>query len=230
MCEWLELARASTREGDELRLRRREAEFEIRFNGWELVSTRSSRSEEMLATLVCRSLTRARSRMLIGGLGMGFTVRAALDALGPEASITVCELIPAIIDWNRTLIADLARRPLDDGRVTVVNCDVVEILASRQRVFDAVLLDVDNGPEAVLYQSNQRLYSVSGLELIKRSLGSHGTVGIWSADVSSKFEKAMDAAEMTWKRTPVDARGGTTGPDHTIYIAQAAANGDQTSD
>src|SRR5208282_1670370 len=123
-----------------------------------------------------------------------------------------------IIDWNRTLIADLARRPLEDGRVTVVNRDVVEILASRHRDFDAVVLDVDNGPEAVLYRSNQRLYGVSGLALIKDSLAPHGIVGVWSADVSSKFETAMDAADMTWERTPVDARGGTTGPDHMIYL------------
>jgi spermidine synthase len=108
MSAWIELAQAFTPTGDELRLRRRDREFEIRFNGWELISSRGARSEMTLATLVCRSLTQPRPQVLVGGLGMGYTVRAALDALGGDAVVVVAELIADLVGWNRTLIADLA--------------------------------------------------------------------------------------------------------------------------
>jgi spermidine synthase len=216
MGAWIELARAFTPRGDELTLRRRDREFEIRFNGWELMSSRGARSEMMLATLVCRSLTEPRPQVLVGGLGLGYTVRAALDALGGGAVVVVAELIPAIVDWNRTLVADIAGRPLEDSRVTVVNDDVVEIIRSRKLAFDAILLDVDNGPDAVMYASNQILYSHVGLDLIKRSLNAGGVLAVWSADNSAKFEQTMDVARMKWRRVPIDARGGNAGPDHAI--------------
>ena len=222
MGAWIELARAFTPAGDELTLRRRDREFEIRFNGWELMSSRGARSEIMLATLACRSLTQPSPQVLVGGLGMGYTVRAALDALGGGAVVVVAELIPELVDWNRTLIADIAGRPLEDSRVTVVNDDVVEVIRSRKRVFDAILLDVDNGPEAVLYASNQILYSRVGLDLIKQSLNAGGVLAVWSADNSAKFEQTMDVARMKWRRVPIDARGGTAGPDHAIYLARAS--------
>ena len=222
MSAWIELAQAFTPTGDELRLRRRDREFEIRFNGWELISSRGARSEMTLATLVCRSLTQPRPQVLVGGLGMGYTVRAALDALGGDAVVVVAELIAELVDWNRTLIADLAGRPLEDSRVTVVNNDVVNVIRSRKHVFDAILLDVDNGPDAVLYPSNQILYSRVGLDLIKESLNAGGVLAVWSADNSAKFEQTMDAARMKWRRVPIDARGGNAGPDHAIYLARAS--------
>jgi len=222
MNAWIELAQAVTPTGDELRLRRRDQEFEIRFNGWELMSSRGARSEMTLATLACRSLTQPRPQVLVGGLGMGYTVRAALDALGGDAIVVVAELIAELIDWNRTLIADLAGRPLEDSRVTVVNDDVVDVIRSRKHLFDAILLDVDNGPDAVLYASNQILYRRAGLELIKKSLNAGGVLAVWSADNSARFEQTLDAARMKWRRVPIDARGGKAGPDHAIYVARAS--------
>ena len=222
MNAWIELAQAVTPTGDELRLRRRDQEFEIRFNGWELMSSRGARSEMTLATLACRSLTQPRPQVLVGGLGMGYTVRAALDALGGDAVVVVAELIAELIDWNRTLIADLAGRPLEDSRVTVVNDDVVDVIRSRKHLFDAILLDVDNGPDAVLYASNQILYRRAGLELIKKSLNAGGVLAVWSADNSARFEQTMDAARMKWRCVPIDARGGKAGPDHAIYVARAS--------
>jgi spermidine synthase len=109
----VDLARASTPEGDELTLRQRDDEFEIRFNGWEVMSSRGSLSEETLARLVCEGLGRRSARILIGGLGMGYTVRAALNAANPDSRVTVSELVPAVIDWNRGPLASLARRPLE---------------------------------------------------------------------------------------------------------------------
>ena len=119
---------------------------------------------------------------LIGGLGMGYTVRAALDAASPYSRVFVSELVPAVIDWNRGPLASLARHPLEDRRVAVRSGSVIDILSASQHCFDGIILDVDNGPEAVLYQPNRFLYSAEGLELVKGALGVDGTLGVWSAD------------------------------------------------
>jgi len=129
MDQWIELARAATPEGDELALRRRGDAFEIRFNGWELMSSRMSRSEEALARLVCADLKRPPQTLLIGGLGMGYTLRAALDLAAPKARVVVAELVPAVVDWARGPLADLAGRPLDDPRVEIRIGAVADILA-----------------------------------------------------------------------------------------------------
>jgi len=215
------LARAFTPEGDELTLRQRDEEFEIRFNGWEVMSSRGSLSEETLARLVCEGLGPRSSRILIGGLGMGYTVRAALDSARPDSRVIVSELVPAVIDWNRGPLASLARRPLEDRRVEVHSGSVIDILSVSQRSFDGIILDVDNGPEAVLYQPNRFLYSAGGLELAKGALAMDGTLGVWSADRSIAFENALSDAGFKWRRVAVDARGNDGGPEHTIYIARA---------
>lgn len=147
MVNLVDLARAFTPEDDELTLRQREEEFEIRFNGWEVMSNRGSLSEKTLARLVCEGLGRRSARILIGGLGMGYTVRAALDAASPDSRVIVSELVPAVIDWNRGPLANLARRPLEDRRVEVRSGSVIDILSVSQHSFDGIILDVDNGPE-----------------------------------------------------------------------------------
>jgi spermidine synthase len=220
MVNLVDIARAFTPEGDELTLRQRDEEFEIRFNGWEVMSNRGSLSEETLAQLVCEGLGRRSARILIGGLGMGYTVRAALDAAGPDSRVIVSELVPAVIDWNRGPLANLARRPLEDRRVKVHSGSVIDILSVSEHHFDGIILDVDNGPEAVLYQPNRFLYSAGGLELVKAALAADGRLGVWSADRSTSFENTLSDAGFNWRRVAVDARGNDGGPEHTIYLVR----------
>ncbi len=150
---------------------------------------------------------------------MGFTLRAALDALPGSARVVVAELVPDIIEWNRGLLATLAGRPLDDVRVEVHCGDVFEVL-DRGR-FDAILLDIDNGPAMPIYRDAPRVYESVGLTLARNSLTADGTLAIWSADTSEKFEAAMTACGLAWRSVDVLARD--EGPFHTIYLARRNA-------
>ena len=220
MDHWVELGRAQTSEGDELILRQRDQEFEIRFNGWQVMSSRSSLSEKALARLVFEDLGRTSPLVLIGGLGMGYSVRATLDAVGPEARVIVSELVLEVVDWNRGPLAGLACRPLDDSRVEVRSGSIVDILSACEQSFDAILLDVDNGPDAILYEPNRFLYLAEGLKLIKDALTLGGVLGVWSADCSLGFENALEMAGMRWRRVIVDACSHGNGREHTIYLAR----------
>ena len=221
MTPWTEVARARMPGGETLALRRSGENFEIRCNGWELMSNRAPRSEEAIARLACSDLPDA-PRVLIGGLGMGFSLRAALDALPSSACVIVAELVPDIIVWNRGPLAALAGRPLDDARVCVHCGDVVGLLVGR---FDAIVLDLDNGPATPIYENTTRLYQRDGLELLRRSLigaGSltvAGTLTVWSADRSEAFEAALTESGFTWRASEVSARGDD-GPWHVIYLAR----------
>ncbi len=216
---WQELARAETEDGDTIVLRQRGDVFDIRFNGWELMSNRNSVSEATLARVVCNRVRRASPRILIGGLGMGFTLRAVLDTVGREARITVCELLNDVIGWNRGVLAPLAAFPLNDVRVNVRNVSVVDVIQEGGHVFDAVLLDTDNGPEFVLRPSNRFLYGVEGLACISRILGHDGVVGIWSSTESAEFEAALDSIDWKWQRlcVPLEVPGKKV--FHVIYVA-----------
>jgi spermidine synthase len=220
MGHWVELARASTPEGDELILRQRGEEFEIRFNGWEVMSNGSPLSESALARLALAELRGKPSEVLVGGLGMGFTLRATLDAVSADARVTVSELVPAVVDWLRGPLASLACRPLDDPRVELRIGSVIDVLATSRQCFDAILLDTDNGPQSVLHEPNRFLYAREGLALAKRAVRPEGIVGFWSADRSAAFEDDLDAAGLRWRRVAVDARGGGRGPEHSIYLAR----------
>lgn len=216
-----ELARAVMPDGGELVLCRRGEDYEIRCNGWELMSNRAHASEAALARLACARLDRG-ARLLIGGLGMGYTLRAALDALDASASLIVAELLPEVVAWNRGLLAPLAGRPLDDARVRVESRDVAAVLAEAPGGFDAVLLDVDNGPEAVMLPGNHRLYAADGLALIGAALRPGGVLAVWSADRSPGFEARLTAAGWAWSAADVPARGAADDPLHTIYLARQA--------
>jgi hypothetical protein len=165
---WRELARAVTASGDELLLREHAGIFEIRCNGWDLMSSRAHFSEQRMAAMVCERLDAAAPRVLIGGLGMGYTLRAALDHLPATAEVVVAELLPEIIAWNRGVLGPLAGHPLDDARVSVACGDVADLL--RDDSFDAIMLDVDNGPDAVMVRGNAALYSDAGLRRLRRAL------------------------------------------------------------
>ena len=219
-----ELARAVMPDGGELLLCRRGEDYEIRCNGWELMSSRAHGSEDALARLACASLPPA-PRVLIGGLGMGFSLRAALDVLPAMARVVVAELVADIIEWNRGPLAALAGRPLDDARVAVHHGDVADALGLGP--FDAILLDIDNGPATPIYRDAPRLYGVDGLRLVFDSLTPRGVLAVWSADRSQPFEEALAAARFRWRGVDVPASGSIR---HTIYVASSVDSGLRRND
>jgi spermidine synthase len=214
---WREVARTTTAGGDELVLRERVGIFEIRCNGWDLMSNRAHYSEEWMARMACQQRRTAAFHVLIGGLGMGFTLRAALDILPAAAEVVVAELLADIIAWNRGVLAPLADRPLDDPRVRVECADVAELL--RPDSFDVILLDVDNGPGAVMLCGNASLYSPEGLQRMQSALRQDGILAIWSASPSPRFEQILRDGGIRWNRTDVPARGTDDDPLHAIYLA-----------
>lgn len=206
--------------GDELRLFRRGADFMMVVDRNELMNTRMSGSEEALATLACARLAGVRApRVLIGGYGMGFTLRAALSALKPDAAVTVAELVPEIIDWARGPMAELTGGCLDDPRVRLVLGDVADLIADARESFDAILLDVDNGPDGLVLQSNGRLYSRSGLETAKAALRPGGLLAIWSAAPDGGFAKTLMNAGFDVEEVAVRARSNGKGARHVIWLA-----------
>ena len=216
---WRELARAKTEAGDTIILRRRGNVFDIRFNGWELMSSGNSVSESTLARVVCQRFRGASPAILIGGLGMGYTLRAVLDVVGKEAKITVCELQQDIIEWNRGVLAPLAANPLNDARVYVRNTSVVDVILKGGQVFDAILLDTDNGPDSICHQPNRVLYESEGLACISRILGQDGVVGIWSSSESTEFEAALESLDWNWRRVRVPLAASGKNVFHMIYVA-----------
>ena len=213
------LGRASTPDGGEIVLYERDGAYFIRVNGLELMTSRAHGSEEDLARLALAKVTRKRPKVLVGGLGMGFTLRAVLDAVPMSAKVMAAEILPAVIAWNRTELAHLAGAPLEDPRVAVVERDVAEIIAASPSAFDAVLLDVDNGPAALTVTENERLYGPSGLAAIRRCLRPGGVLGVWSADPDKAFERRLAKAGFKVSTDTVPARRGGKGPKHTIFIA-----------
>ncbi|MBM4152332.1 MAG: hypothetical protein FJ220_02265 [Kiritimatiellaceae bacterium] len=206
--------------GGEMKLYQRAHEFTISVNKEELMNSRLHGSEEALAEMTCARLTdRRRPQLLIGGLGMGFTLSAALKHLGPGAQVVVAELVPAVIQWNRTVLADLAGRPLEDARVTVREGDVGRIMNEQAERYDAILLDVDNGPEGLTHDGNDRLYSSNGLLEAKAALKPGGILAVWSSSPNKPFTKRLRAADFSVEEVPVRARGDR-GRWHTIWLAE----------
>lgn len=222
---WVKLAATQTAAGDQLILRRRGAEFEIRCNGWELMSSRAHHSEEAMGHLVASQIAPVRAgllplRILIGGLGLGYTVRAVLDMLPETARIVVAEVVPEIVAWNRTWLASLAGNPLADPRVEVACNDVADLLRRPESGFDAILLDVDNGPGSVVLAPNRPLYTRAGLSVAQRALRSSGMLAVWSADRVPAFEHQLTASALLWRAIEVPARGRSGDPVHVIYLAR----------
>jgi spermidine synthase len=217
---WREIDRAHTAGGDELVLRHRGGVYEIRCNGWDLMSNRAHASEEALARLALQDVAAPEPRILIGGLGMGFTLRAALDAAPHSASIMIAELLPEIIAWNKAALAALSGWPLDDPRAKVEVADVATLLATNTASYHAILLDIDNGPEAIMYERNAALYSRDGLRMARAALAPSGVLAVWSADRSSAFERSLSSAGLFWRAVDVPARSFSPSPLHVIYLAQ----------
>ncbi len=206
--------------GGELRLFRRGDEFIIGLGSNELMSSRMSGSEEALATMSCDRLRNPdTAHLLVGGYGMGFTLRAALAVLGPQAKVTVAELIPEIIDWARGPMADLAAGCLDDRRVDIVVGDVGGAIASGAGVYDAILLDVDNGPDGLTRPDNDRIYAPTGLARAKAALKPGGVLAIWSAAPDASFARRLTAAGFDVEEVGVRARSNGKGARHVIWFA-----------
>lgn len=207
--------------GDELRLFRRGGDFMIVLGGNELMSSRQSGSEEALALRTCERLgSGAAPHLLIGGYGMGFTLRAALGALGPRAKLTVAELVPEIVDWARGPMAALTAGCLDDPRVELVLDDVAAVIAGGAR-YDAILLDVDNGPDGLTRAGNDRIYSMQGLAAAKAALKPGGVLAIWSAEPDSAFTRRLGHAGFDVDEVSVRARSNGKGARHVIWFARA---------
>lgn len=195
--------------------------FVIRLDGWELMSSRAHGSEEALAHLALEALGGRRApRVLVGGLGMGFTLRATLKYAAADAAVTVAEVFPAVVAWNRGPLGKLARHPLDDPRVKVEEDDVAAVLGANPGAFDIVLLDVDNGPEAFTLDSNRRLYDPRGLAVIHQALAPGGVLAVWSADREPWFDRHLRRAGFAVESRRVAARGCGKGPRHTIFLAR----------
>ncbi|MFC3785457.1 spermidine synthase [Sphingopyxis italica] len=207
--------------GDELRLYRRGDDFIIAIGGNELMNSRMSGSEEALAVMSCARLRKPETaQLLIGGYGMGFTLRAALAALGPDAKIIVAELVPEIIDWARGPMAGLAAGCLDDPRVELVIGDVAAAIAAGRGRYDAILLDVDNGPDGLVRAANDGIYSAAGLASAKAALRPGGVLAIWSAAPDARFTRRLAAAGFRVEEVAVRARTGGKGARHMIWFAR----------
>ena len=206
--------------GPPLSLYRRGGDYMICLERNELMSSRMSGSEVALATMSLERLGgRPAPRILVGGYGMGFTLRALLVETGPQAEIVVAELVPGVIDWARGPLVELAAGCLDDPRVYLRICDVGREIADPGAGFDAILLDVDNGPDGLTRPANDGLYSMKGLGLAKAALRPGGVLAIWSAAPDAPFTKRLAAAGFTVDEARVRARSNGKGPTHTIWFA-----------
>ena len=221
MMPWKLLDRAQMPEsGEELRLYQRGGEFSIRVDGRELMNSRAHGSEDALAELACvRIAHRSCPRVLIGGLGMGYTTAAALHQLRADGQVVVAELVPAVVAWNRGPLADLAGRPLEDARVTVREADVARILHAERRTYDAILLDVDNGPAGLTRKGNDWLYARAGLDAAYAALKAASVLAVWSASPDRAFAKRLRRAGLEVTEVSVRARGPRGGGRHIIWLA-----------
>ena len=211
-------------DGGELRLMQRGAEFSIMSGAIELMNSRVSGSERALATLACSRLQdRPRPHVLIGGFGMGFTLRAALESLGPVAKVTVGELVPEVIAWARGPMAHISGDCLKDPRVTIREGDVGDLIGSARSDYDAILLDVDNGPEGLSRKANDRLYDQEGLAAARRALRPEGVLAVWSSAPNATFTQRLRRADYAVDEQRVRASGGGRGARHVVWMATAPA-------
>jgi len=213
------LGEAKTPDGTLLQLYRHDGAYLIRADGVELMSTRRHLSEDKLAEVACAPLkTRRGVRVLIGGLGLGFTLREALRHLGPDAEVVVAELVAEVIAWNANPDYALSAEAMADPRVRIVHDDVSNVLRKNAGGFDAIMLDTDNGPEGMIMKENSRLYAVRGIANTMAALRAGGTITYWSVGDDPDFERSLKNAGLEVKVMKVRAHA-TSGPFHTLYIA-----------
>ena len=221
MIPWETLDTAAIPGGSEtLRLKRRGTEFSIMLGTNELMNSRLSGSEEALARLTIERLNTPAPRVLIGGLGLGFTLRACLPLLPAQARVTVVELVPAVVAWARGPLAALHGDSLDDPRVTIVEEDVGTVIRAAKADWDAILLDVDNGPEGLSRAGNDALYSATGLAPARAALAPGGVLSVWSAGPDRGFTRRLQSSGLKVEEIPV--RAGTTkrGARHVVWVGR----------
>lgn len=216
----IKLATIPTPDGGEMVLYQHDRDFSIEVNGQDLMHSRQHESELALARLGCAHLADCRAPgILIGGLGMGYTLRQALDMVGPDARVTVGELLDAVIQWNRKFFGELNGQPLEDKRVVVKTGDIVELILRSENRFDAILLDVDNGPDAMTDAGNRRLYGREGIGACRRALNKQGCLAVWSAEPSKKFEQRLMAGGFHVRRFRVPAYQGAQSQSRFVWVA-----------
>jgi spermidine synthase len=219
----------TTADGTTLKLARHDREFLILADAVPLMSSRTHGSEDALATAGCRQARLLPAPcVLVGGLGMGFTLRAALDLLPAAATVVVAELVPAVVAWNRGVLGPLANHPLDDPRVSVVERDVVEVLRAERTRFDAALLDIDNGPSALTSRRNSDLYSDRGIAWVRAALRPGGTLAVWSAGRDRQFARRLRTGGFGVALERVRGRL-RSGPTHLIFVAHLPKTGQGSS-
>jgi spermidine synthase len=209
-------------DGAELVLARHDDEWVVRAAGRILMSSRVHGSEEALAAIALREAA-GRRAVLVGGLGMGFTLRAALDRLPPDARVVVVELVPGLVAWNRGPLAHLAGRPLEDPRVRLQQGDVGKRLAEARSAYDAILLDVDNGPSALAHPANASLYGDRGVRACADALRPGGVLAVWSAAPDERFRLRLGRAGLVAREERVPARGAKGGVRHVVVVASKPA-------
>lgn len=225
MIPWVELDSADAPGGrDRLRLKQRGTEFSIMLGSNELMNSRLSGSEEALATLACERIgPTPGARMLIGGLGMGFTLRAALDVLPADAKVEVAELVPAVVRWARGPMAGIFNGSLDDPRVTIHEDDVARLIRSNEARYDAILLDVDNGPDGLTIEANDALYAYAGLVAARAALKPKGVMSVWSSGPDPRFTARLKKSGFDVEEKRVRASRSKRGARHVIWLAARPA-------
>ena len=221
MLPWIQLDSATIPgEGGELRLKQRGSEFSIMLGANELMNSRLSGSEEALATLSWERIKgHPKPKVLIGGLGMGFTLRAALAILPENAGVTVAELVPAVVAWARGPMAEVFKGCLDDPRVVIHQGDVGEAIRAGKAAYDAILLDVDNGPDGLTRKSNDRLYDFAGLRAARDALRLGGVLAVWSSGPDPDFTRRLRDSGFSVDAVNTRANGKRGGARHVIWLA-----------
>lgn len=216
----IKLATARTPDGGEMQLYQHDRDFLIKINGQELMTSRQHESEQELARLGCAHLSgRKAPCVLIGGLGMGYTLRQALDILGADASVVVSELLTDVVNWNREYLGGLNGQALDDKRTEVITGDIFQLLSQSTDRFDAILLDVDNGPKAMTDAGNQRLYSPAGIQACRRALRKQGCLAVWSSVPSKVFEQLLMSCGFQVRRYRLKTYPGSKSKQIFIWVA-----------
>ena len=219
MIPWLQIDEADVPDGGKLRLMRRGAEFSIMLGAVELMNSRLGGSEQALATFACDLIAdRAAPRLLIGGLGMGFTLRAALIRVAEDASVDVAELVPAVVGWAKGPLAKFSGASLVDPRVRILVKDVGDLIAAASGAYDAIMLDVDNGPDGLTRNANDRLYAAAGLAAARRALRPGGVLAVWSSARDDHFARRLRQSHFQVEEKYVHARRAR-GAKHVIWIA-----------
>ncbi|MEO7934572.1 MAG: spermine synthase [Chthoniobacterales bacterium] len=217
-----QLGETRTPDGSRFSLHEHDGEFFLKLNGRQLMSTTSTVSELLLADLACPLLgAKTNARVLIGGLGLGYSLKRVLELVGPGATVHVAELLPDVVQWNREFLQKINGPLLDDPRVSVIVADVFQVIsdAGSER-YDAILLDVDNGPTSFVQAQNSRLYDRSGFGLIRRALNADGCVTFWSAAPEPGFVGRLQRARFLVNSVPCKAHERAKRLEHVIYVAK----------